>query len=442
MKRIFLFCVMLVFSLNICSPVFAAVEPAPEIHGEAGVLMDLKTGRVLYSKNADKRMYPASTTKILTAIIALEKGNLSDVVTASSAAIAPITLQDSHMGILVGEQLTLEQLIYGMLVYSANDAANTIAVYLGGSIQGFADMMNQKAKEIGAVNSNFVNPHGFHDDNHYTTANDLAAIARYAMQNEKFRQIVSTPRYIIPPTNKYHEERILSSTNHLISKIRNSYHYYPYAIGIKTGYTSQAGNCLVAAAKQGDTEFLSVILKSDNQGTTDGAYSFVDTKKLFEYAFANYEYQTIATQGDIVSDSKVYEAKDNVRVALTPESNVSALLPKATDKSSEITSEITVNEKIRAPISKGDALGSVTYKYKDEVLGTTNLVAANDVKRDNILFVIHGTINTISNPLFIVCVILLAGLVIIMKIRTQKRRSLRRSKLGYSKYSGTFSSKR
>lgn len=439
MKRKSLFAVLLAAAvlINIVIPVFADVPTPPDIHAEAGILMDLKTGRVIYSKNPDEKLYPASTTKILTAIIALEEGNLDDVVTASADAIAPITLQDSHMGILVGEQLTLDQLVNGMLIYSANDAANVIAVHIAGSLDAFAQKMNQKAKAIGAVNSNFVNPHGFHNDNHYTTASDLAAIARYAMTNDKisakFREIVSTDLFTIQPTNKYKEVRYLSSTNHLISKRRNSYHYYPYAIGVKTGYTSQAKNCLVAAASKDGTEFLTVVLKDENTNSTDGAYTFVDTRALFDYAFENYQYQAVSKPGDILSDSKVEEAKNSVRVALTPKDEIGALLPKGIDIDNAITKDIKVNEDIQAPITKGDVLGSVSYTYNGENIGTTDLIASNDVERDTILFIIHSVVKVVTSPFLYVPVILLAVLIVVLKIRKGNNRKSRRGGFGYGR---------
>lgn len=432
--------VILGILLNTVLPCFAApaLPSAPEIHGEAGILMDLKTGRVLYSKNPDEKLFPASTTKILTAVIVLEEADLSEVVTATSAAISPITLEDSHMGILVGEQLTVEQLLYGMLVYSANDAANVLAVHLAGSIDAFAEKMNQKAKSVGAVNSHFANPHGFHNPDHYTTANDLAAIARYAMNDakisEKFREIVSTSRYIIEPTNKYTQTRYLSSTNHLISKIRNSNHFYEPAIGIKTGYTGQAQNCLVAAAKKENTEFLSVILKCQNEGSGSGAYTFVDTKALFEYAFENYEYRTVAKTTDIVSDSKVYEAKDSVRVALTPKSEIGSLLPKQLDLNTDIERNIKIDEQIKAPIEKGAVLGTVTYLYDGETLGTCELIASNSVERDNVLFFIHGFINVVTSPFFYIPIILLTALIIYLRIRRNNKRNARRRNMTFNRY--------
>lgn len=408
------------------SPTPGPLTPLPEIHAGAAILMDMKTGRVLYENNADEKMFPASTTKILTGIMALESLDMNTTLTATDAAIAPITLEHSSMGIYRGEELTVEQLIYGLLVHSANDAANVLAVNMGGSIEGFAAMMNEKAAEIGAVNSHFVNPHGFHDDNHYTTARDLALIAKYAMQNEKFREIVKTAKYVIPPTNKYKTDRNLITTNNLISKYKTPANFYEYATGIKTGSTSQALNCLVASAKKDDNEFISVLMKCPNQGTGATAYSFADTKALFEYAFDNYKYTVVTSAEDVVSDSKVYEAKENARVALSPKDEIASLLPKNINLSNDIVIDTVIDEEINAPIEKGQVLGHAKYSYNGEVLGETDLIASNAVERDNILFVIHKITNTVKSPFFYIPAIMLAAGGIIIRIRVVNNRRKKR----------------
>ncbi len=401
------------------------------LHCQAALLMDRKTGEILFEKNKSEKVYPASTTKIMTAILALEHGTLTDTVTATHEAIDPITIKHSHMGILVGEELTLEQLLYGMLVYSANDAANVIGVHIGGSLQGFVDMMNQKAAELGMTNTHFANAHGFHDDNHYTTAEDMAVLARYAMQNEMFRKIVSTGLYRIPPTNKYQEERVLSSTNHLISRYRNTKLFYKYAIGIKTGFTDEAGNCLVSAATKDDMELICVVMNATNLNSGDGAYSFVDSKNLFEWVFNNYHYCQIAVNGDVVADSVVYEAKNQTRVALTPEQTIEKLLPK--DVSVEdITAEPHLPENIRAPIQKGDHLGEIVYSYQGKELSIVGLVATNDVEKDYILAAIHIVVKVITSPILWISLIALILLVLMIRSNRRKKRRRKRSRARYN----------
>jgi len=405
----------------------------PEPHSEAAILIDRKSGDILYSKNKDKQLYPASTTKIMTAVLALEKGTLTDSVTASNEAIDPITNNHSHMGIKVGETLTLEQLLYGMMVYSANDAANVIAVHIGGSLNAFSDMMNQKAAELGLTGTKYLNAHGYHEDGHFTTAQDLATLTKYAMQNEKFCEIVGTGMYRIPANDKYTQERVLSTTNHLISRYRNTKYLYKYAIGVKTGFTDEAGNCLVAAATKGDIELISVILKAES--SEDGTlYAFADTTELYKYAFENYQYCKVASTDVVVSDSAVYEAKGGTRVALSPEKTIEKLMPKSADLS-EITPEITLAEKIKAPIHKGDVLGSVTYTYQGQVLGTTNLVADNDVEHDKILAIIHFFTNILTSPFFIIPALILIYLILRARHRRNLRRKKRRSRLKYANQS-------
>lgn len=436
-KKIFM-TILLSFNIiaNIIVPVHAepettvVEETSPAPHAEAAILTEMKTGKVLFSKNENSKMYPASITKIMTAVLTLESGqDFNTVVTATAEAINPITIQHSHMGILVGENLTIENLIYGMLVHSANDAANVLAVTVGGSIDNFVQMMNDKAAELGMTNTHYANAHGFHDDNHYTTAADIALLSRYAMQNEKFREIVKTDIYTIEPTNKYHETRYLSSTNHLISKRRQANYFYNKAIGIKTGYTDEAGYCLAAAAVDGDTELLSVVLNCHNVAEGEsGLYSFMDSKELLEYGFNNFKYITVAKNGSIAADSPVYEAKGNIRVTLTPEKDVSNILPTDID-TNEIKVETVLDEKIAAPIKKGDVLGTISYSYKGEEIGKASLIANNDVDKDYIVAVIHTIIKTITNPIVIILLILFFWFLFTSKSKRKKRRKNRRSRM-------------
>lgn len=398
---------------------------------EAALLMDLKTGRLLFGKNVERKLFPASTTKIMTGILALEMGNMEDVVTATYEAIKDITLEDSHMGILIGEELTFEQLLYGMMVYSANDAANVIAIHLAGSMDAFVEKMNAKAVELGMKNTHFKNACGMHNDEHYTTAEDLAILAKYCMQNEKFREIVKTATYKIAPTNKYAKERILPNTNLFLGTSRSRQHYYAPCTGIKTGHTSKAGYCLVSSAEYKDISLLAVVLNCDNVDTGSGAYSYTNSKRLFEFGFNNYSSQKIASPGDVISDSKVYEAKDNTRVALTVSEDIFALIPKNTDTENGITQDVEMPEELQAPIAKGTVLGKVTYSINGVQLASADLVAANEVKQDKILFIIHTILNVLTSPFFFIPAILIIIIAIIS--RNQKRKRERKKKLNQLK---------
>lgn len=438
-NKFFAIAISLISALSCITGVFAESNiymeneelDAPSIKAESAILVDMKTGRVLYSKNADEQRFPASTTKIMTAVLALEYGNLDDTVTASITALSPITNEDSHMGILIGEQFTLEQLLYGMLVYSANDAANVIAAHIGGTPEHFVELMNQKAQEIGAVNTHFVNAYGIHDDNHYTTAEDMVIMARYAMQNDKFREIVKTPIYKIPATEKYTAERNLPNTNLFLSSYRSAEFYNKNVTGIKTGSTNAAGYCLVASAEADGTELLTVVFKAPNKSA-----GYTDTKALFDLGFKNYSYTSIAAAGESVHDSKrVKNAKKDTCVALTVSSDISALLPKDTDLSEAIQTEEKLPSELKAPIKKGDTLGSIKYLYNGEEIGSAELVALNDVERNNFLFLFNTLIAVITSPLFLIPAILIVILLIIrhMNIKKQKRLEQKRRILNAQK---------
>ena len=363
----------------------------------------------------------------MTGILALEMGNMDDTVRATYEALKTITLEDSHMGILMDEELTMEQLVKGMLIYSANDAANVIAIQIAGSIDNFVDLMNQKAQELGMTGTHFANPCGVHDDNHYTTARDLAIIAKYAMKNEQFREIVKMPIYKIPPTNKYTSERILVNTNLFLGTARSTYYYYPPAIGIKTGHTSQAGYCLVSAAQYNDVEFLAIVMKCSDQDTRDQAYSYIDSKALFDFGFDNYSKKTIANVGDIVADSKVYEAKNDMRVAVTVENGVEALISSKAGAEENIKTVVNLPEQLDAPIKKGDTLGTITYTYNDVPIGEANLIATNDVERNNLLHIFHIIMKVITSPFFFIPAIIL--IIVLFIARGMKRKRERQKRM-------------
>ena len=258
-----------------------------QVYSNCVLMIEKDTGDIIFERNANEKMYPASTTKILTAIITLENCSLDDIVTVGTLAI--IAVPDGYMTakLQIGENLRVEDLLYAMLIPSANDAANALAEHISGSLASFSDLMNEKAKELGCTNSHFTNPSGVHDENLFTTASDLAIIARYAMNNEKFREIVSTTEYTLPSTEKYpHSDRKFINSNFLINPNDSNY-YYEYATGIKTGFTNPSKECIVASAKKDNVEFITVILGSDvlDNGLKE---KFIDCKTLFNFAFDNY----------------------------------------------------------------------------------------------------------------------------------------------------------
>lgn len=272
-------------------------EPELKIYSESAILIEQRTGKILYEKNIYDRKYPASTTKILTAIIALERCDLGETATASPQAINSVKSGYSTASIQIGETFTIEQLLDVMMIHSANEAANIIAEHISGSISEFAKLMNEKAKEIGCLDTNFVNPNGMHDENHYSTAYDMAQIARYCMKNQKFREIITKMECNLPMTELWQEERVFKNTNSLM--ISDNRYYYPYCNGIKTGFTTPAKNCLVASSNKDGFEVISVVLHAES--TEEGLSArYLDTINLFEYGYNKYNINDILEEYDLI----------------------------------------------------------------------------------------------------------------------------------------------
>ena len=254
---------------------------APDIVSTAAIVMDATTGQILYAKNSYERMYPASITKIMTALVALEQGDLSSVITMSETAIYGIEPDSNHIALSIGEQITLEQALYAVMLVSANEAALGVAEHIGGSVEGFAELMNQKADELGCINTNFVNPNGLHDANHYTCAYDMALITKAAMANEQLVEIVSSTFYEIPPTNMFEEPRELYQSNRLIRE--GTEYYYEYCGGGKTGYTLAAQGTLACWAEKDGKKLIATTFEAGSN-----ADNYNDSIKLFDYYFDNY----------------------------------------------------------------------------------------------------------------------------------------------------------
>lgn len=339
----------------------AAAEPPP-IEAKAAVLMDAASGRVLYSKNPHLPLPQASTTKITTAILALEKGNLSDLVRVSKeAAETP----ESSIWLEEGEELTLEQLLYALLLQSANDAAAAIAEYIGGTQENFVAMMNQRARELGARNTHYANPHGLDDPNHYSTAYDLALLARYALTLPDFRRIVATPKMTIPWAG-HPWERVLYNRNRLLA----GPDAYPGATGVKTGYTGKAGSCLVGSAKRGDLELIAVVLNSPNM--------YQEVRSLLDYGFATFRPKTVVYREQRLAYLPVSRgyaervkvmAEQSVTVAVRPE------------EEARLITMVSLPQRLEAPVRQGEVVGRLLVRLGQEEVASVNLVAERSVGR-------------------------------------------------------------
>lgn len=368
------------------SSVTALASNSPALDATAALLVSPDSGMVLYSKNADQKRYPASTTKIMTALLTLENvSNLDETVTSEAVDFENVTADSSNAGILLGEQVTVRDLLYALMLPSANEAAYMLARHVGGSWEQFVDMMNDRAAELGCTGTHFCNPCGLHEEDHYTTAYDLYLIAKEAMKDVTFRDIVSTVQHRMSKTN-LHEERIIYTTNQLIF---SSFQPWSYAncLGIKTGHTSQAGNCFVGYAEYGDAKLFSVVLgcSDSSKEYPSVAASFTDTKKLCQWGFENFTSKTLARQGEEVTYTKVKLSTDTNQLLLTAKADVVALLPKDLDvKELELVEDIP--EEVKAPVKAGDPIGTATYRYNGTDYGTVELVALNDISRSTVLF--------------------------------------------------------
>ena len=355
-----------------------------KIYSDAVILIENQTGKTLYEKNSEQKMYPASTTKILTAILSIEKGNLNDKVTVSKTAIAQMKPGYTSAYLSEGEIISVEDLLKVLLINSANDASNVLAEYISGSIDSFVTLMNEKSKELGCTNTHFVTTNGLHDDNHYTTAKDLAIIARYCMQNETFRKIVSMKKCVIPATNKS-EERIYKNTNDLINP--TSGYYYPSCIGIKTGFTSEAKNCLISACSKNGLQVIAVVLGASITENHKSA-RYVDSKTLYDYTYSNYSIQNIAKASSVIETIEVKNATDKTKsLDLKLEKDLNVLVNNKDNEN--IKTEIVLKDNISAPIATNSVVGNITYIVGADKY-TINLLASHDVeKKENIIWILR-----------------------------------------------------
>lgn len=335
---------------------------APETLSPSVILMEESTGTILYEKNSDEAHYPASITKIMTTLLALENGNLSDMVTFSDDAIN--NTEGSGIARDYGEQMTLEQCLYGVMLESANECAYAVAEHVGGTVENFVDMMNAKAKELGCTNTHFANPHGLQDENHYTTAHDMALIAQAAYQNETFRIIIGTKMYTIPPTNKHAEETVLRNHHDMLCTYHNANrkYLYPYCVGGKTGYTATANSTLVTYAEKDGMTLICVVMD------TQSPNQFIDTVNLFDYAFDNFQVLNVAENDTNYSAETTVDNGNlnNIEPFVELDKDAVIVLPK-TAEFSDTSSSVEYND------SDPEIAGSITYTYAGRNVGKADI---------------------------------------------------------------------
>ena len=332
------------------------------MYAGAYCVMDADSGRILLGKDADKKLPMASTTKIMTCILALENGNLSDLVTVSSYAS---TMPDVQLNIREDEQYTLKDLLYSLMLESHNDTAVAIAEHLGGSVEGFAEMMNEKAMELGCTSTSFVTPNGLDHEEHYTTAAELCMIAAYAIQNPDFLEIIQTPNYSFCDSTG---ARSFSVTNHDAFLTQ-----YEGAIGIKTGFTNDAGYCFCGAAVKDDETLVSAVLACG--WPPNKSYKWADTKKLMDYGFEAFENTTVPLcQEELLLPVEEGQQKELI---LKREEAQTLTLPLTSTDEISIVRELP--QKIKAPVRAGDIIGYEVYAVNGNTYLEIPLIAQNDV---------------------------------------------------------------
>ena len=369
-------------------PVQAARVSPPPIQAKAALLVDRKTGAVIYAQNEHDELYPASLTKIMTCLLVLEaidegRLKLSQEITATPSALEGLAEDGSTAGIEAGEILTVEELLYCLMVVSANEAGAILAEKISGSVESFVDRMNAKAKELGCENTHFMNPHGYHDSQHYTSAWDLYLITKAALEHPMFMTICDASSHTVPATNMS-DERQLNNTNFLI---RSGREYYNADVhGVKTGSHSMAGNCLVTTAQHASMDLLCVILGADRTQDEKGiwwTYSFVYTDNLYNWAFDNFSYQTIFKEDDVAGEAPVSLSSTD-HVTLRPAQSVELLLPKDVDLEDLEKTVTLTNDPAEAPIAEGDVLGTMRFTLDGEELAEVDLLAFTSVEASRI----------------------------------------------------------
>lgn len=414
---------------------------APKLNAESAIMIDADTGIILYDKDSQRKLYPASITKVMTTLLALENSSLDEVVTHSHNAVFGIGQGSSHIGMREDEQITMEQALNGIMLASANEVCMAVAEHIDGSVEKFVDRMNKKAKELGAEGTHFNNPHGFHDDEHYTTAYDMSLFMQEAIKNEEFVKLISTKSYIIPETNIVNEKRYLANKNKMIQPWSNF--YYEYCVGSKTGFTDQAGNTLVTYGKKDNIKLITVVMK--DQGTN----TYVDTKALLEYGFSLYEEKELIKKEDFNSSTKVIQTYEGEKrelgeISVAIKDNLSANVPKTVDIS-KIDLQPDLPKEIEAPIKENDKVGELKLVYDGKTLAKADLVSTNAIdaiseeelekeKQREILISTILSILKILGIIVTVLIIAILGLITALKINNKNKRHLKRkNKLKFKK---------
>ena len=430
-----IFCIFLIiFILSVPFTVSAYEVTGFDISAKSGLLVSLDTGEILYEKDIDQKVYPASITKIMTAVLILEneKFNPDAKIAMSESALDKILGTGSVVSNLkAGEEISELDLIYYILMSSAGDCVYLAAEHYAGSIENFVALMNQKAAELGLSNTNYQNPIGLHHEDNYTTVRDVYTLTKYALQNSIFKEVCESARYEVAATN-FSGKRRLSTTNFLQDSTTN--YYYTYAKGVKTGFTDEAGRCLVSTASYNGYNYMCILMGCPN--TPGKRHEFIESKDLYKWAFNNFEFKEVATSENPVCEIGVELSMERDFVPLYIEKGFISVMPKDADESTIIIEPHLTSDSVDAPIKKGQKLGTADIIYAEKVIGTVDLVAGDNVSANAVLIIGRAIKNFFTSSYMKILYVLIAIAVlifIIMVIRLNSGRTKKR-KVKYVPY--------
>ena len=415
----------------------SAVED-PGLTCRNAILLDATYDEVLYDKGAYEKVYPASITKVMTALLVLEAvdaGQLTlDTPITATAEALEVPKDSSTAKIQVGDTYTLEQYLYCLLLPSGNEVAQILAITVDGSIEAFVDHMNRRAEELGCLGTHFANPHGYHDDNHYTTAYDITRYMKAAMEYDLFQTILTSPNYTLP-ANGVSEERIIRNTNALTSNWTYTDYLYGPGTGGKTGTTDEAGNCLVETAQKGDMSLISVILGAEEVDLGNGDVDhrqFSETIKLLDWGFDNFQRVTLTPDESLVAKVQVNLSTQADEVNVKPLGSITRTLPKDVDPDQV---EMTINlfsESVDAPVEAGQVLGVLTLSYDGVDYGKLDLVADTSVERSDFLYYKDQVESFFRNAgvRLLLAVALIAVVIVLLRVLVFRKRRRYRSGVG------------
>lgn len=435
------FCILLVICLcfTTCLTVSAYEPSGVEITANAAMLVSLDTDEVLYEKNADKQIYPASITKIMTALVILESEKFEPdaMIAMTQEALDSVSGTGSSVSLInAGEEFTQLDLLYMILMSSYGDCASLAANYYGGSEENFVAMMNARAQELGMTSTNYVNSHGLHHDDHKTTARDTYVLTKYALQNETFKTICESTRHTI--TTSVSGKRVLSTTNFLQDNTTN--YYYTYAKGVKTGFTDEAGRCLVSTASYNGYNYMCLIFGCAGNSKNH----FTESANLYRWAFNNFEFKKVADTSNPITEIGVDLSLDTDFVSLYVDKSFVSVLPKDADDSTISVVAHPVAERIDAPVKKGQVLGTADIIYAEQVIGTVNLISNENIESSTMLIIVRGVKNFfLSSYMKVLYVIIaLAILILIISVIKLNHKKGKKRNIKYKPYNAEKENKK